>query len=222
MKQRYPFAAVLVDMDGVIIDDEDLHHAVWKEFTSRHGMALNQDQLNYTHGRRAVDVIAHFFQTSDPARIDALLSERETLYETHLKEDELHPVPGIREFLSALNAAGVKCVLGTSALPSAAQIILSRLEVSNLFFDQVTGVDVKHGKPSPEVWELAAAKAAVSPRECLVIEDAFAGVTAAKAAGAKCLGICSSFTAEQLHAHGADWVARDFNSLPPELVPTSL
>jgi beta-phosphoglucomutase len=208
-------------MDGVVIDDIRLHHALWTEFTGRYGIPLDDAQLQWTNGRRAVDVIAAFFQTSDPARIASLLREREALYETHLREDDLHPVAGVRDFLTVLNDAGVPCVLGTSGVPAAVEIILSRLGVAGLFTARLTGADVKQGKPNPEVWQKSAAAVRVPVEHCLVIEDAFSGIEAAKAAGAPCLGIATSFSHAQLLAHGADWAAPDFTQLPPAVLPTA-
>jgi HAD superfamily hydrolase (TIGR01509 family) len=219
MTRPYPFGAALFDMDGVVLDDIPLHHALWREFTGRYGIVLDDGQVRWTNGRRAADVIAAFFRTSDSARIAALLGEREQLYETHLREDELHPVAGLRDFLSGLNRAGVPCVLGTSGVPAAAEIILSRLGIADRFTARITAADVTHGKPDPEVWQKAAAAAGVPVGNCLVIEDAVPGIQAAKAAGARCLGIATSFTPAQLLADGADWAAADFTQLPPLLLP---
>lgn len=219
MTRAYPFGAVLFDMDGVVIDDIPLHHALWREFTGRYGIGLDDAQVRWTNGRRAVEVIATFFRTSDPTRIAALLREREQLYETHLREDDLHAVPGLGDFLRGLNEAGVPCVLGTSGVPAAAEIILSRLGIADRFTARITGADVTHGKPDPEVWQKAAGAVHVPVQTCLVIEDAFPGIQAAKLAGAHCLGIATSVTPEQLLAHGADWAAADFTQLPPILLP---
>jgi HAD superfamily hydrolase (TIGR01509 family) len=217
----YPFAAVLFDMDGVVIDDEPLHHQVWKEFAAGKGLHLTEEQTLFTHGVRAAEVIARFFPGTSPDQQAALLRDREALYEGHLRTDELVPVPGVKEFLLALKSAGVPRVLGTSGLPTAAQIILTRLGIADLFDGRITGADVTHGKPAPEVWQKAAARVGADVRRSLVIEDAFSGIAAAKAAGAACLGITTSFDAKTLLEHGADWAAKDFTSLPAHVVPVA-
>ncbi|MFN2352295.1 MAG: HAD family hydrolase, partial [Kiritimatiellia bacterium] len=82
----------------------------------------------------------------------------------------------------------------------------------------LTGGDVRHKKPHPEIFLAAARQLGSPPAACLVVEDAPNGVRAAKAAGAACLGLTSSFSNEQLREQGADWTAADLAHVPQDLL----
>ncbi|HEY9722865.1 MAG TPA: HAD family phosphatase [Oscillatoriaceae cyanobacterium] len=213
------FAAVLFDMDGVIVDNMPLHRAVWAEFARSYGLSPSEAELRKLDGRRAVDIIRAFFGDLDEAEVARRAKARETLYRERLGESPLHAVPGVRNYLAALEAAGIPRVLATSATPDNAATVLSRLKLENHFSARVTSVDVQRGKPDPQVYCIAAARANVSPEACLVVEDALPGVQAAKAAGARCLGLTTSESAERLREAGADWLADSFEQLPDGLRP---
>ncbi|MGC8644445.1 MAG: HAD family hydrolase, partial [Isosphaeraceae bacterium] len=85
---------------------------------------------------------------------------------------------------------------------------------SGSFDAVVVGEDISRKKPAPDIFNLAARRLGLEPAACLVIEDAVSGVTAAKAAGSRCLGLTTSFSVEQLAAAGADWIARDLMLAP--------
>lgn len=215
----WTFAAVLFDMDGVIVDNMPLHRAVWAEFARSYGLSPSEEELRRLDGRRAVDIIAALFGHLDEAEVKRRAKARETLYRERLGQSHLHLVPGVRAFLDGLTQAGVPRVLATSATPDNAQTVLTRLSLSDCFTARVTSVDVERGKPDPQVYCLAAERAGVSPADCLVVEDALPGVQAAKAAGARCLGLTTSERAEQLREAGADWTAANFEALPTALRP---
>ena len=82
----------------------------------------------------------------------------------------------------------------------------------------VVGEDVIHKKPAPEIFLEAARRLGLDPTSCLVIEDAVSGVEAAKAAGARCLGLTTSFSAQQLAAEGAGWMSADLERTPDQVL----
>ena len=212
----YPFAAVLFDLDGVIVDNTALHRQIWEEFLRRHGFEPTAADLRATDGRRAEEIIARYFSRDrlSPAQAAQLVEERETLYGERLVRGPVRPVAGVEGFLRGLARLRVPCVLATSAQPPNVERVLGKLGLRESFLAWVTAADVTHGKPAPEVYLKAAARAGVAPQRCLVIEDALAGVQAAKAAGAACLGLTTSVSATALAENGADWTASDFNGLP--------
>lgn len=211
----YPYAAVLFDMDGVVVDNMPLHRAVWTEFAHANGLAPTEAEIRALDGRRAADIIRAFWGDDlDEAEIARRSSARESLYRERLGTAELHAVPGVVAYLDMLGALGVPRILATSATPANVETVLARLGLADRFEGRVTAADVSHGKPHPEVYLKAAALAGVSAARCLVVEDALPGVQAAKAAGARCLGLMTSEDAASLAAAGADWVAPDFERLP--------
>lgn len=218
MKPAFPFAAVLFDMDGVIIDNAGLHVAVWGEFARTHGLNPSEADLQATSGRRGVDVIATMFggQISDD-EIAQRATEREILFRQRSAGVPAQAVAGAREFLEALERHGIPRVLATSADKTNVGLVLSRLGLLTAFDAIVSAEDVRNGKPHPEVYLKAAQRAGVAAERCLVVEDALTGVRSAKAAGAFCLGLMTSQSGEALKEAGADWTAPSFLELPQEL-----
>ena len=207
--------------DGVIVDNAALHREVWQAFLHRHGFELTAADLRATEGRRAEEIIVQYFPRARVSPPDAaeLVAERETLYGERLARGPVRAVAGVETFLRGLARLQVPCVLATSAHPLNVERVLGKLGLHESFLAHVTAVDVIHGKPAPEVYLKAAARAGAAPQRCLVIEDAVAGVQASKAAGAPCLGLTTSVSAAALAESGADWTASDFHGLPDPLGP---
>jgi beta-phosphoglucomutase len=218
MISQYPFAAVLFDMDGVIIDNTLLHQSVWRQFAHLHRLNPSEDDIRATNGRRAVDVVASLFGSNlAQDEVLKLAAARGTLYRQHLSSTDIQPVSGVKSFLEKLGALSIPRILATSARPDNVTLVLSRLELLSYFEDIVSASDVCNGKPHPEVYLTAARRASVKPENCLVIEDSIPGIQAAKAAGTFCLGMTTSQSGDSLKQVGADWVAPNFFCLPNQL-----
>jgi beta-phosphoglucomutase len=215
----YPFDAVLFDMDGVVVDNTALNEMVWMEFADKRGLQVSLADVRGTNGRRAVDGIRLLFGELEQSEVDELAFDREVLYRQYLVSDRIEPVLGIGNYLGVLGELKVPRILATSATMNNVDVILSRLNIAHCFESIVSAEDVTCGKPDPEVYLKAAARASVAPEKCLVIEDAVPGVMAAKGAGAFALGLMTSQSESALSTAGADWVARDFSSLPEQLRP---
>lgn len=215
----FPFAAVLFDMDGVVVDNMPLHRQVWRDYAATGGLAPTEAEIRALDGRRASDIIVSLFPgPPGPDDIVRMAAEREDLYYSRLGTAELVAVPGVRAYLEALERLGVKRVLATSATPRNVEVVLERLGLAALFNARVTAADVTHGKPHPEVYMKAAERAGVEPSRCLVVEDALPGVKAGDASGARVLGLMTSEDEAALREAGADWVAPDFTRLPENLM----
>src|SRR5262249_49056110 len=107
MTTAYPFVAVLFDMDGTLIDNVPLHQAVWREFTDRNGLRLTDEELGFAKGRKALEVVEHFWPAASPNEVSALTAERQELYRARLADSNLvRIVAGAEDFLSALLALG--------------------------------------------------------------------------------------------------------------------
>lgn len=221
--QPYPFAAVLFDLDGVIVDSTEIHYRAWTEFARELGHTPSASDLLAANGRRAGETIrAWFGDRFSDEEIAALVREKEARANRLLATSALPTIPGVRLFVEALVRAGVPRAVATSAVPANAELALERAGLRGAFDVVVTAADVSRGKPAPDPWLLAASRLGVAPGACLVVEDAVSGIRAAKAAGARCLALATTFPRERLAAEGPDWIATDFTELPPELVPQAV
>jgi HAD superfamily hydrolase (TIGR01509 family) len=132
-----------------------------------------------------------------------------------LSRGQLEPVIGAREFIDWCRQLGLKLAVAGGADNVTMENNLRQVNLPPELFDAiVTGEDIARKKPAPDVFMLAARRMGLRPDECLVIEDAVAGVQAAKSAGCKCLGLTGSFSEGDLLNAGADWVAPDLASVP--------
>ncbi|WP_434391297.1 HAD family hydrolase [Melittangium boletus] len=216
----YPFSAVLFDLDGVVIDTTALHYRVWERFGLTRGFVPTPAQLLASNGRPARETLREWFGADlGEDALAAMMRQVEPLVLQALETEPVSAVPGVGEFLQALRAAGVPHALGTSATPAHAERALSRLGLSEAFPVRITAANVTQGKPHPEVYLKAAAALGVAPSTCLVFEDALSGLRAARAAGASCVALTTSFPRDVLLHEAPRWIAEDFRALPADLTP---
>lgn len=181
--------AVLWDVDGVLIDSGEQHRRAWERLAREEGLPYSDDAFWATFGMRNTDILPRMFGIAGPpGRIAALGDRKEAIYRALLAEDAV-ALPGAREMLMALHAAGYRQALGSSAPPANLEAIISLLEIAPLLDAVVSGEQVAHGKPAPDIFLAGAERLGVSPAHCLVIEDAPAGVAAAHAGGMRCLAV---------------------------------
>jgi beta-phosphoglucomutase len=183
-----PLAAIW-DVDGTLVDTAELHFQAWLELCRQVGRPFNRSEFAATFGRRNPEIIRQLFGTKyDDAEIAELGHRKEDLYrEEAAKGVDL--LPGVRSLLERLRDHGFKQAIGSSAPRHNLELIL-RLTHTESFFEAVVAMEDTHrGKPDPEVFVVAARRLGVEPRKCLVLEDAVAGVEAAKAGGMKCIAV---------------------------------
>ncbi len=212
--------ACIFDMDGVLCDSEAVIAAaacrMFKECYNMTVTAKDFEPFIGTGEERYLCGVAA--QVGVSLSMPADKEETYRLY-AEIARDELQPVQGVVDFLRALAGKGVCLALATSADEFKMGINLSAIGVEkDLFAARVTGCQVAHKKPAPDIFLKAAEDLGCTPDECIVFEDAVNGVQAAKAAGMRCVGITSSFPAELLAKNGADWTATDFTVLPNEFL----
>ncbi|MBE9482626.1 MAG: HAD family phosphatase, partial [Chloroflexi bacterium] len=135
--------------------------------------------------------------------VDAIVDEKEINYRQRVSQ-HIKSLPGAIELLKSLREHGFKVALASSAPMENIQLVTQGLGINNYFHSIVSGRDVSKGKPSPQGFLLAAKKLGISPQNCIIIEDAVAGVTAAKRAGMRCIAVTNTHPRESLT--GADLV----------------
>jgi len=201
--------AVLWDVDGTLVDTAELHFAAWVEVCRELGRDFTRADFAATFGHRNPEIFAYLFPGRfDDARVADLGERKEVLYRDAARRQGVRLLPGARALMDALHAAGVKQALGSSA-PRANLELLEELTGVGTFLQAVVGAeDTQRGKPDPQVFLVGAERLGVAPRRCVVMEDAVAGVQAAKAAGMKCVAIrfVAHHPEKALRAAGADRV----------------
>ena len=184
--------AVIWDMDGVIADTARYHLQAWQQTFRKRGVNFTEDDFKHHFGQRNDTIIRDAIgKMVSPAEINTIAGEKEADYRRRVAQN-LNPLPGVIALINSLTADGVKMAIASSAPPENIQLVTRGLGIDNCFQAIVWGREVTEGKPSPQAFLLAASKLGIEPRNCLVIEDAIAGVTAAKRAGMKCLAVTNT------------------------------
>ena len=204
--------AVVFDMDGVIVNSHPAHRSAWKEFLRTVGKEVTESELDFVmDGRKRDEILVHFLGP---------LTETQLKNYGRLKSDlfwrvasEVAPIPGAFDFIDCVHRAGISMAVATSASTSRTRLILKRLGLLTHFTAVVTGDEVREGKPDPRIYRLACQRIHCPPHAAVAVEDAAAGVRAAKGAGLRCVGIADPGSEENLTAAGADCVLRDFVNL---------
>ena len=207
---------VLFDMDGVLVDSEEfICKAAVKMFEEK-GITVHEDDFLPFVGAgedRYIGGVAEKYGIS----LDLKTAKKRT-YEIYdeIIQGNMEILPGVRDFIKKCRDFKLRIALATSADETKMKANLNATGLTLSLFDAaVSGLDVERKKPYPDIYVKAARLIGLSPENCLVIEDAVNGVAAAKAAGARCLAITSSFTRTQLH--DADWFADDLAHVPDDV-----
>jgi HAD superfamily hydrolase (TIGR01509 family) len=191
----------IFDWDGVIIDSSRHHERSWELLAEEEHLPLPPGHFKLGFGRKNQIIIPelyHWADADDTAEIERLGNRKEELYRELMAAGDLQPLPGVRPFLEQLRDAGVPRAIGSSTPRANLDAALSRLGIAELFDTIVSAEDVTHGKPDPEVFLKAAARIQRRPACCVVFEDAFPGIEAARAGGMRVVGIATTHPLEAL------------------------
>jgi len=206
---------IIFDMDGVLVDSEAFICEAAVRMFAEKGVTVEPDDFipfvgtgenRYLGGVAQKHGVALDPET-DKARTYAIYME--------IIRGRLEPLPGVHAFIPSCRERGLKLALATSADRVKLEANLREIGLPTESFDAlVDGLEVEHKKPAPDIFLLAAERLGLEPSSCLVVEDAPSGVAAAKAAGARCLGLTTSFAPADLAA--ADWHAPHLADVPDE------
>ena len=200
------YAAFLFDMDGTLLSSIACAERVWARWARRHGVDV-ASFLPTIHGKRAVDTVARLGLPGVDAVAEAALIQAEEM----LDVEGIEQIAGVAAFLGALPSERWAVVTSAPRELALRRIAAAGLPVPPLM---IAAEDVVHGKPAPDCFVQAASRLGVSVRDCLVFEDAPAGIAAAEAAGANVLVISAT------HAHPMDTrhpVVGDYAAFVPEV-----
>ncbi len=186
------YKGVIFDLDGVICSTDRYHYQAWKEVADREGIPFDETINNRLRGVSRMQsleiILERAARAYSQAEKETLAEEKNTLYRSllvHMTPDDC--APAVRETLLALRRAGLALAIGSSSKNT--KFILSRIGLGD-FFDAISdGTNIRHSKPDPEVFLMAADFLSLSPADCLVVEDARAGIEAARAGGMDSAGL---------------------------------
>jgi len=198
---------VIWDVDGVVLDSAEQHRQAWQRLAEEQDLPYTDAAFWAHFGRRNSDVIpAMFGVAGPPERVAALADRKEQIYRTLLVE-QATPLPGAKELLAALHDAGYRQALASSAPLENLRLIVALLGLEPYLAAWVSGESVAQGKPAPDIFLAAAARAGAPPTCCVVIEDAPAGIQAAHAGGMKALAVRRAGQSDAPGLEQAEYVA---------------
>jgi mannitol-1-/sugar-/sorbitol-6-phosphatase len=193
-------AALLFDLDGVLIDSTPAVARVWARWATEHG--LNPEEVvGRAHGRPSLTTVSEYLPNSDHEAENREVERREIA-----DIEGIIPLPGALDLLASLPEN--RWTIVTSCTRSLAEV---RIKAAGLPLPKklITSNDITHGKPHPEPYLKGASILGFPVSECIVIEDAPAGIRAGKAAGAKVIAFRTTVQESALHEAGADWIVNN-------------
>ncbi len=196
--------AVVFDLDGLLVNTEDLYQHVGTEMLRRRGRTFDGDLLDAMMGRPqrvALQVMIDWHGLPDT--VETLAAETKTIFQG-LLDTRLEPMPGAVSLVEDLVQRGLPRGVATSSGPDFAHDVLGRVGLLDHFGFVLTSADVMHGKPHPEIYKTAARRMGVEPRRMLVLEDSATGCAAAVAAGAIAIAVPGG------HSRGHDFPGARF------------
>lgn len=184
----------LFDLDGVLVDTAKYHYLAWKRLAEEIGITFTEEDNERLKGvsrMRSLDIILEIGQvTLEESQKITLADKKNEWYKEYImKMDEAEVLSGVSEFLRHIRQLGMKTALGSAS--KNAPVILERTGLSQYFDAIVDGNDVSSAKPDPEVFLLGATRLGLKPENCLVFEDAQAGIEAGIAGGMKVVAVGS-------------------------------
>ena len=212
--------AVIFDMDGVLLDNNDWHLKSWLEYANRRNIPLKAEEA-YTRvfGKTNREIILDAFPGSSEETIRLWSEEKEALYREMYEPHFSLPV-GLPEFLEELRSRNYRIALASNAPLSNVDFTLDHGGIRHFFDAIVWAGMVKNPKPHPDIYLKTTAMLSLEPMECLVVEDSPTGIRAALAAGCIPAGITSTYTRQQLKQY-TPLVIDHFSEIPEFLFPKS-
>lgn len=211
MTGREQARGVLWDLDGTLVDSGELHWWSWRDALGAAGVPVTYEQFLGSFGQKNDRILRRWLgPEATVARIEHLADAKESEFRRLVATHGLQPLPGAAAWVQRLHEAGWRQAIASSAPRANIEVMLRALSFERWFDEIVSAEDVTQGKPDPEVFLTAAARLAVSPAQSVVVEDAAAGVEAARRAGIRSIGVTTGPVLE------ADVSIRSLDELSPD------
>jgi len=204
---------VLWDMDGVLVDTGAFHFSAWSQTLQEYGIPFDEERFRLTFGMNNTGILTVLLgRVPEPDLVAEVSARKESLFREAIR-GRAQPLPGALAWLERLAAAGIRQALASSAPLENIDALVDELGLRPRFQAILSGFALP-GKPEPALFLAAAAQIGVPPARCVVVEDAVAGVEAARRAGMRCIAVTTTSPASALAA--ADLVVERLDRLPPD------
>lgn len=195
------YKALLFDLNGTMIDDMPWHIKAWHRILNELGANISMERMKKECYGKNHELIERIFPGRFSLEVKNRMSlEKETQYQNDFRP-HLHLIKGLNKFLQRSHEAGVKMGIGSAAIMFNIDFVIDGLNIRHYFNALVSADEVVNSKPDPETWIRCAEKLGVSPKECLVFEDAPKGVESARDAGMDCVVITTMHSKEDFNEY---------------------
>ncbi len=203
------FSAIIFDMDGVLVDNNDFHYSSFESFCKKYKLDFSPE-IYHTHitGRTNEMILRYLFgEQLTNTEIEALAFEKEAIYR-EIFRPHMHPAKGLTELLASIHAKGIVCAVASNGPFENIDFVLDETGIRKYIKVVVNATMVKAGKPAPDVYLKAAELLGKSTSECVVFEDSPTGINAALAANIKVIGMSTTHETHELI--GTEFIIKDF------------
>ncbi len=202
--------AVLWDLDGTIADSKDFHWRAWRDTLAAEGITIAYDRFLQSFGQRNDAILGAWLPGAPHERIARLGDAKEECFRRLVAAGGLAPLPGAIAWITRLAEEGWRQAIASSAPRANVTTMARALELERVMGALVSAEDVRHGKPDPEVFLVTAAKLGAAPQRAVVVEDAAAGIEAARRGGMPSIGVGGAAL------RAADIVVASLSDLPAD------
>jgi mannitol-1-/sugar-/sorbitol-6-phosphatase len=196
--------ALLFDLDGVLINSIPAVERVWSRWAEERGFDV-QEVLHRAHGRPSIETLRYLLPEADHDAENRLVEQAEIA-----DVADIVPLPGVTELLAALPPDRWAIVTSCTRPLAEVRIRAAGLPTPGLF---ITSNDITRGKPDPEPYQKGAMGLGFAPEECIVVEDALAGIASGRNAGARVIAFTTTASIADLVAAKPDWILRDCSAI---------
>ncbi len=210
--------AIIFDMDGVLVNSNPYHLQKWRDLLNEHGIPYDEAALpKQILGPRNDTAFRMFFGAQITKEESRRLSEELEAKFRRIFAPHAKPLPGLTQLVEACHGAGIPMAVASSAMCKNIEFVVDAMGFRPFFRAMVSGDEVTHSKPDPEIYLTAARKLGADPANCVAFEDSFVGVEAAKRAGMKCVALGTTFSLDELRRETrADLVVPGFEGVSLE------
>lgn len=214
MKITTSIKCVIFDMDGVIIDSEEIHKKAYYETFNTLNIEVSDTLYKSFTGSSTINafqrLVAHFNLKNDPEEL--VLDKRKRYVNFFENDPNLHLVAGVEEIIKYFYNKGIVLILASSSAMINIDRVFNRFNLNTYFAAKISGADLKESKPNPEIFNKAAILGNISKENCVVIEDSDNGITAANDANIFVFGYANKLSEGQT-LENADFVINHFSEL---------